>query len=72
MENTIGIGDLVVATLAGVTGFTRDNTAAGTVVKVYGDPDNTMLVRLTGLVPAPYRAGMVLPLNGDKVRKGGW
>lgn len=73
MDNTIGTGDLVVVTLAHVKGmdFNR-STSAAVVEEAYGDVDNTFRVRLTGLIPSPYDAGMVLAISGDKVKKGGW
>ena len=73
MANPITVGDLVVVTLAHAKGMDMNrSTSAATVLQVYGDRDNTMLVKLTGLVPAPYDPGMVLPINGDKIRKAGW
>lgn len=71
MANPITAGDLVVVTLAHVKGmdFNR-STSAAKVLQVYGD--GTAVVRLTGLVPQPYDPGMVLAIDGDKVRKGGW
>ena len=71
MANPITTGDLVVVTLAHVKGMDMNrSTSAATVLQAYGD--GTAVVRLTGLVPAPYDPGMVLAIDGDKVRKAGW
>lgn len=73
MDNTIGIGDLVVVKLAMPKGYGLGrNTSAAVVEEVYGDVDLTVRVRLTGLTPAPYDPGMVLAISGDKVERGGW
>lgn len=74
MTNKFNAGDLVVVTLAHVKGFdmlTRD-TSAAVVVEAHDDNAETVIVRLTGLVPAPYDPGMVLAIDGAKTRKAGW
>lgn len=68
MANQITAGDLVVAELWSPS-VDRIRSAA-VAEEVYSD--GTVRVRLTGLVPAPYDPGMVLAIDGDKVRKAGW
>ncbi len=49
-----------------------DRESAAIVVEDYGNGQGAA-VRLFGLTPAPYEAGMVLPIDADRIRKmKGW